>query len=193
MTKRPIAWQRFVPAHPSSTASPSNEMLANPPLLRNFGQADESASPPKQTRHMSLAKISVNYFRVSFSEYFEQDVTIAQRVNGVLLISPFDGIFQPGGDARICKYLLESHTQVLAVGNMTFWSWSLGDRSGINLARSEIKRPSDLSETNKGSGTSQFLLAPKREKYRNFIILPLEIPLGLPAVNRTNVLSSVVF
>ena len=91
------------------------------------------------TRHMSLPKISVNYFCVSFSEYFEQDVTIAQRVNGVLLISRFDGIFKPGGDARICKDLFESHTQVLAAGNTTIWSWSLGDRSGINIARSEIK------------------------------------------------------
>jgi|SRR6516162_3022937 hypothetical protein len=47
----------------------------------------------------SLRKISVNYLSVPFSEHFEQPATIAQRVNGLLLVRRFDGIFKPGGYA----------------------------------------------------------------------------------------------
>ena len=61
----------------------------------------------------SLRKISVNYLSVPFSEHFEQPVTIAQRVNGVLLVRRFDGIFKPGGYAWICKDLFEGHISVL--------------------------------------------------------------------------------
>jgi hypothetical protein len=57
----------------------------------------------------SLRKISVNYLSVAFSEHFEQPVTIAQRVNGVLLVRRFDGIFKPGGYAWVCKDLFEGH------------------------------------------------------------------------------------
>ena len=61
----------------------------------------------------SLRKISVNYLSVPFSEHFEQPVTITQRVNGVLLVRRFDGIFKPGGYAWICKDLFEGHISVL--------------------------------------------------------------------------------
>ena len=61
----------------------------------------------------SLRKISVNYLSVPFSEHFEQPVTIAQRVNGALLVRRFDGIFKPGGYAWICKDLFEGHISVL--------------------------------------------------------------------------------
>ena len=88
---------------------------------------------------MSLGKIPIYYSCVSFSEHFEQPVGIAQRVNRVLFISRFDGIFKPGGDAWICKDLFESHTQIITAGNTTIWSWSLGERSGINIVHTEIK------------------------------------------------------
>jgi hypothetical protein len=60
----------------------------------------------------SLREISINYLSVPFSENFEQPVTITQRVNGVLLVCRFDGIFKPGGYAWICKDLFESHISV---------------------------------------------------------------------------------
>jgi hypothetical protein len=64
---------------------------------------------PETSRTGSLRKISVNYLSVPFSEHFEQPVTIAQRVNGVLFVRRFDGIFKPGGYAWICKDLFEGH------------------------------------------------------------------------------------
>ena len=48
-----------------------------------------------------MCKIPVNYLCVPFAEYFKQPVGIAQRVNWVLLVRRFDGIFKPGGDAWI--------------------------------------------------------------------------------------------
>ena len=94
-----------------------------------------------ETPKTSLRKISVNYLCVSLFKYFEQAVTIAQRDHGILFISRFDSIFKPGGDAWICKDLFESHTQIqmIIAGKTTIWSWSLGDRSGINILRSETK------------------------------------------------------
>jgi hypothetical protein len=62
------------------------------------------------TSAVSLGKISVNYLCVPFSEQFEQPVSIAQRVNGVLLVRRFDGTFKPGGYVWICKDLFERHT-----------------------------------------------------------------------------------
>jgi hypothetical protein len=79
---------------------------------------------------MSLRKISVNYLCVPFSEHFEQPMTIAQRVNGVLFISRCDGILKPGGDAWIRKDLFESHTQIMKAGNATISScvdWRFSD------------------------------------------------------------------
>jgi hypothetical protein len=68
---------------------------------------------PETSQYRSLRKISVNYLSVPFSEYFEQPVTIAQRVNGVLLVRRFDGIFKPGRYAWVCKDLFEGHISVL--------------------------------------------------------------------------------
>jgi hypothetical protein len=56
-----------------------------------------------------MGKFSVNNLRIPFSEHFEQPVSIAQHVNGVLLVRRFDGVFEPGGYAWICKDLFESH------------------------------------------------------------------------------------
>jgi hypothetical protein len=59
---------------------------------------------------VSLGKISVNYLSVPFSEHLEQSASIAQCVNGVLLVRRFDGTFKPGGYVWICKDLFERHS-----------------------------------------------------------------------------------
>lgn len=65
---------------------------------------------PGGERYRSLGKISINYLCVPFSEHFEQPVSIAQHVNGILLVRRFDGVFKPGGYAWICEDLFEGHT-----------------------------------------------------------------------------------
>jgi hypothetical protein len=71
-----------------------------------IGQIADGGMPPTyETMHY----ISVNYLGIPFAKHFEQPVSIAQRVNRVLLVSRFDGIFKPGGYAWICKDLFESH------------------------------------------------------------------------------------
>jgi hypothetical protein len=67
----------------------------------------------KDKPYGSLRKISVNYLSIPFSEHFEQPATIAQRVDGVLLVRRFDGIFKPEGYAWVCKDLFEGHISVL--------------------------------------------------------------------------------
>jgi hypothetical protein len=57
-----------------------------------------------------MGKFSVNNLRIPFSEHFEQPVSIAQHVNGVLLVRRFDGTFKPGGYVWICKDLFERHS-----------------------------------------------------------------------------------
>ena len=55
-----------------------------------IGQIADGGMPPTyETMHY----ISVNYLGIPFAQHFEQPVSIAQRVNGVLLIRRFDGIF----------------------------------------------------------------------------------------------------
>jgi len=55
-----------------------------------IGQIADGGMPPTyETMHY----ISVNYLGIPFAKHFEQPVSIAQRVNGVLLIRRFDGIF----------------------------------------------------------------------------------------------------
>jgi hypothetical protein len=55
-----------------------------------IGQIADGGMPPTyETMHL----ISVNYLGIPFAKHFEQPVSIAQRVNGVLLIRRFDGIF----------------------------------------------------------------------------------------------------
>ena len=70
---------------------------------------------PEGKRYRSLGKISINYLCVPFSEHFEQPMSIAQHVNGILLVRRFDGVFKPGGYVWICKDLFEGHTLDLKV------------------------------------------------------------------------------
>ena len=70
---------------------------------------EEVAESDQFKDNWSLDNISVNYLCVPFSKHFKQPVSIAQRVNGVLLVRRFDGIFKPGGYAWICKDLFEGH------------------------------------------------------------------------------------
>jgi len=58
-----------------------------------------------------LGAISVNYLCVPFAEHFEQPPNVVQCVNGVSLIRRFDGIFEPVGEAWICKDFVERHNQ----------------------------------------------------------------------------------
>ena len=55
-----------------------------------IGQIADGGMPPT---YETMRYISVNYLGIPFAKHFEQPVSIAQRVNGVLLIRRFDGIF----------------------------------------------------------------------------------------------------
>ena len=81
-----------------------------PGLLKRGRLGCSPSDPGDGTSALSLGKISVNYLCVPFSQHFEQPVSIAQHVNGVLLVRRFNGPFKPGGYVWICEDLFERHT-----------------------------------------------------------------------------------
>jgi hypothetical protein len=86
-------------------------------------------------RLSTVGKIPVNYLGVPFAEHCEQPMSVAHCLYGVSLIRRLDGIFEPGGDAWICKDFFKSHNQV--------YSWLLRPGFDISCNRLHAKMAAD--------------------------------------------------